>query len=48
VERLAALGVRQVEAFEHPEALEALAEVLAAHHGHPTRLMDGKPLRPRS
>ena len=38
-------GLRQVEAFEHPEALEALAVVLAAHHGDPVRLMDGEPLR---
>jgi hypothetical protein len=41
-------GLRHLEAFEHPDALEALAEVLAAHHGHPTRLMDGEPLPPRS
>jgi len=41
-------GLRQVEAFEHPEALEALAEVLAAHHGDPMRLMDGEPLPSRS
>jgi len=34
-------GLRHLEAFAHPDALEALA----AHHGHPTRLMDGEPLR---
>ncbi len=28
-------GLRQLEAFEHPEALEALAVVPASHHGHP-------------
>jgi hypothetical protein len=43
-ERLTALGVRQVEAFEHPAALDALAVALAAHHGHPMRQMDGEPL----
>jgi len=37
-------GLRHLEAFAHPDALEALA----AHHGHPTRLMDGEPLPPRS
>ena len=41
-------GLRHLEAFEHPEALEALAEVLAAYHGHPMRLLDGEPLPPRS
>ena len=41
-------GLRQVEAFEHPAALEALAVVLAAHHGHPMRLLDGEPLPSRS
>jgi hypothetical protein len=33
-------ALRHLEAFEHPEALEALAVVLAAHHGDPMRLMD--------
>ena len=28
-------GLRQVAAFEHPAALEALAVVLAAQYGHP-------------
>jgi hypothetical protein len=37
-------GLRQIEAFEHPAALEALAVVLAAHHGDPVRLMEGEPL----
>ena len=41
-------GLRQVEAFEHPDALEALAVVLAAHHGHLMRLLDGEPLSSRS
>ena len=41
-------GLHHVEAFERPEALEAFAVVLAAHHGHPTRLMDAEPLLPRS
>jgi len=41
-------GLRHLEGFEHPEALEALAEVLAALHGGPTRLMDGEPLSSRS
>ena len=38
-------GLRHLEGFEHPEALEALAVVLAAHHGDPMRLLDGEPLR---
>ena len=37
-------GLRHLEAFEHPEALEALAGVLAAYHGSPVRLMDGEPV----
>jgi hypothetical protein len=37
-------GLSQVEAFEHPEALEALAVVLAEYRGDPVRLMDGEPL----
>ena len=41
-------GLRQVEAFEHAAALEALAVALAAHHDHPMRLMDGASLPPRS
>jgi len=41
-------ALRHLKAFEHPEALEALAVVLAAHHGHPTRLMDAEPLPSRS
>ena len=41
-------GLRQIEAFEHPAALEALAVVLAMYHGDPMRLMDGEPLPPRS
>ena len=41
-------GLRQVEAFEHPEALEALAVVLAAYHGHPMRILDGEPIPSRS
>jgi hypothetical protein len=40
-------GLRHLEAFEHPAALEALAVVLAAHHGHPMRLLDGEPLLSR-
>jgi hypothetical protein len=58
-ERLAALyfgelarrglgGLSQVEAFEHPAALDALAVLLAAHLGDPMRLMDGGPLSSRS
>jgi hypothetical protein len=41
-------GLRHLEAFEYPEALEALAVVLAAHHGHPMRLTEGEPLQLRS
>jgi hypothetical protein len=40
-------GLGQVEAFENHAALEALAEVLAAHDGHPMRLLEGEP-RPRA
>jgi len=40
-------GLRQLEAFEHPAAFEALAVVLAAHHGDPMRLLDGEPLPSR-
>jgi len=41
-------GLRQVEAFEQPGALEALAVVLAAHHGDPMRLIEGEPPPSRS
>ena len=40
-------GLRQVDAFEHPAALGALALALAAHHGNPMRLLDGEPLPSR-
>jgi hypothetical protein len=40
-------GLGQVEAFENPAALQALAEVLASHHGDPMRVLDGEP-RPRA
>jgi len=40
-------GLRQVEAFEDPAALESLAVVLAEIYGDPMRLVDGKPLPSR-
>ena len=41
-------GLSQVEVFEHPAALEALAVVLAEHHGHPMGMIDGGPVPLRS
>jgi hypothetical protein len=41
-------GLSQIEAFEHPAALEVLAVVLATHHGDPMGMIDGEPFPSRS